>query len=231
MADWFDFKGIRSTSLGVYVTEFPPIPIAVERAEYKEIPGRAGALTIREGEDVYEDVTFSVSCFIADLNNLSAIAEWLNGYGKLVLGNRPDRARKARVSKQIDVTRLLRARDAHTFDVTFRCDPFWYEAEPDTHRLVASSTLFNEGTVSAEPEITVVGQGNVILDVGSTSLQIADLSGSIIIDSGRKIAYWGNTSLAYKLTGDWPKLSVGSNMVNFPRSATLVTVTPNWRWL
>lgn len=231
MADWFDFKGIRSTSLGVYVTEYPSIPIAVERVEYKEIPGRPGALTIREGEDIYDDVTFSVSCFIRDLDSLNEIAEWLNGYGDLVLGNTPTRARKARVSKQIDVAKLLRGRDAHTFDVTFRCDPFWYEAEPDTHRLVMSTTLFNEGTVSSDPEITVVGSGNITLAVGQTTLQIADLSGSIIIDSVRKIAYWGTTSLSHKLTGDWPRLDRGSNAINFTRSVSQLTITPNWRWL
>ncbi|MDO4549587.1 MAG: hypothetical protein Q4D04_15970, partial [Clostridia bacterium] len=184
MADYFVFKGIKSTDYGVYVTEFPPIPIPVERVEYKQIPGRAGTIAICEGEGVYDDVTFTVSCFIANLDNLAAISNWLTGSGELILGNMPDKMRKARVSRQIDIVKLMRGRTAHIFDVTFRCDPVMYAVETGSFPVRESGTTIpGEGVADAEPIIVVTGTGDITLTVGDRTLTIEGLSGSITIDS------------------------------------------------
>lgn len=58
MADWFVFKGIKSTSLGVYATTYPPITLPEERVEFVGVPGRGGSLTVIEGDCVCDDINF-----------------------------------------------------------------------------------------------------------------------------------------------------------------------------
>lgn len=127
MADWFDFKGVRSTTYGVYVQDPPPATIPEERATFEPIPGRSGSLTLREGDAVYNDVVLSVNCFVRDLTQLDAIATWLRGSGDLVLGSMPDRYYKARCVNQIELAKVLRGRQHRTFAAVFRCQPYRYQ--------------------------------------------------------------------------------------------------------
>ncbi|MDO4549558.1 MAG: phage tail protein, partial [Clostridia bacterium] len=66
---------------------------------------------------------------------------------------------------------------------------------------------------------------------GDRTLTIEGLSGSITIDSSRKLAYNGTTSLSHLVQGDWPTLSVDGTAISWTGSVSRVTITPNWRWL
>ena len=64
MNNYFIWNGTRSTDYGVFVSEQPPITLPKERSKQTPIPGRPGSLTILEGDDVYEDMTLTATCFI-----------------------------------------------------------------------------------------------------------------------------------------------------------------------
>ena len=89
MNDWFEWNGKRSTEYGVYVSEQPPITIPKERSKQTTIPGRPGSLTTLEGDDVYEDLTLTATCFIRDPALIPSIGLWLKGGGKVTFANRP----------------------------------------------------------------------------------------------------------------------------------------------
>ena len=65
MADWFDFAGVRSTTRGVYVQEYPPLTRCPRNARNSS-PFRGGNLTLLEGDAVYDDIVLSVDCFVRD---------------------------------------------------------------------------------------------------------------------------------------------------------------------
>lgn len=147
MADWFEFKGIRSTSLGVKITKHPNIPLAKERVTNETIPGRSGSLTTLEGAAVYDDVVVSIPVALETFANLDAVAAWLRGAGDLVLGDNPGRCYKARCSNQMDLAKVFRSLETREFNAVFRCAPYRY-----TYPAPAAYTLF--------PFVNRVSNGN-----------------------------------------------------------------------
>jgi hypothetical protein len=95
MKDWFEWNGVRCTDHGIYVLEQPPPTIPKERVTYTDIPGRPGSLTTLEGDDVYEDVTLTAKCMVADPDVIPVLAGWLKGGGTVTFGDNIRRMREA----------------------------------------------------------------------------------------------------------------------------------------
>ena len=89
MNDWFEWNGEKSTAHGIFVSEQPPITVPKERSKQTTIPGRPGSLTTLEGDDVYDDLTLTATCFIRDPALIPSIARWLKGGGMVTFANRP----------------------------------------------------------------------------------------------------------------------------------------------
>jgi len=234
MADWIDFKGVRSTSLGVFVQTFPPATLPEERAKFEPIPGRSGSLTLLEGDAVYDDIVLSIDCFVRDLTKLDQIAAWLRGRGALVLGNTPDRYYDARNVNQVEMAKILRGRQHRSFAAVFRCKPFRYvhPAPAVITKTASGQTITNPGTADAEPLIVVTGSGDVTLTIGAKTVQIAGLASKITIDVAAGLAYNGDVNLTGTLTGDWPMtIPPGTSTVSWVGSVTKLEITPNWRYI
>jgi phage-related protein len=166
MANWFSFAGVTSTAKGVYVQDFPPATLPEERAEFVDVPGRSGSLTVLEGDAVYDDIILTINCYVRDLSQLDAISAWLRGSGELVLGNMPDRYYVARCVNQIEIAKLLRASGHRTFAVVFRCQPYRYIYPPvAAYALDATiktvATQAGSGTPSPENVRAISGKESV----------------------------------------------------------------------
>ena len=74
MNDWFEWNGVRCTESGIYVSDQPSITMQQERSTQTKIPGRPGSLTTLEGDDIYDDLTLTATCFIRDPALIPAIA-------------------------------------------------------------------------------------------------------------------------------------------------------------
>ena len=66
MTDYFIWNGVDCRTKGIHVSELPPITIPLERSKQTNVPGRPGSLTQLEGDDVYDDMILTATCFIAD---------------------------------------------------------------------------------------------------------------------------------------------------------------------
>ena len=236
MADWFDFKGVRSTSLGVIVMEFPPITLPEERAEFKTPIGRSGSLTILEGEGVYNDVLLPINCFINDMSRLNSISSWLKGSGGLILGNMPNFYYIARIVNQIDLRKIIRETEHRTLPIIFRCSPYRYRypAIAPTEYL-NGSTITNPGNVPSQPVYTITGSGDISLSIGDKTIIITGLVESITIDVELGLAYKTNSDPLIPLTGilgheDWPfTISPGANAITWTGNVTQLKIEPRWR--
>ena len=82
MTDYFIWNGVDCRTKGIHVSELPPITIPLERSKQTNVPGRPGSLTQLEGDDVYDDMSLTATCFIADPAQIPVIAAWLKGKGK-----------------------------------------------------------------------------------------------------------------------------------------------------
>lgn len=238
MQDWFEWNGVRSTDYGIYVTEQPPPTVPSERATFTDVPGRSGSLTKLQGDYVYDDMVLTCTCVISDPSNLSEIAAWLCGSGKVIFANRDGGFYYARVVNQIPFEKILRGNPHRSFAVNFRCKPFWYEdsiklttVTPDAGSTTGTTTLTNPGSVPSEPVITITGTGEITLMVGMQIIELSEMDGSIIIDSELQEAYYESTSMNSKMSGDFPLLLPGANAISWSGSVTSLVIQPNWRYL
>lgn len=231
MNDWFSWNGVRCTEFGIHVSEQPPITLPSERATFTNVPGRSGSLTTLEGDEVYDDLLLTATCFISDPSRIPEIAAWLRGSGTVTFANRQGGFYHARVVNQISFEKILRGNPHRSLAVNFRCQPFWYMADVQPITLTTSGTFVNNpGSVSSEPVITVYGSGEVTLMVGMTIVEL-EISGSITLDTPLMEAYSGSASMNSAMSGDFPVLLPGQNAVSWTGNVTKVEIQPNWRSL
>jgi phage-related protein len=244
MADWFDFKGVRSTVNGVRVIEFPPFTLPEERVESQTILGRSGSLTTVEGDDVYNDIVLSIYCFVEDLTHINQISTWLRGEGSLLLGNMTDHYYKARAVNQLSLSKILRNYEHRTFSAIFRCKPYRYvyPAIPSTE-LINGETITNPGNIDSEPVYIIVATGGptdvISLNVGGKTINITGLNGSMTIDVEAGVAYETNSDPLVSFTSlvskeDWPfTIPPGDSVVSWTTTGTAVVskvkMEPRWR--
>ena len=233
MKDYFIWNGKKSTEYGVFVSEQPPITFPEERSKQTTIPGRPGSLTTLEGDDVYEDLTLTATCFIRDPALIPGIGSWLKGGGKVTFANRPDGYYNARISNQIPFEKILRGNPHCSFAVNFRCSPpFWYDSNPSNVTITtASYILTNPGNVYSEPIISVYGTGDMTLIINETFIELDAVSNGITINSVIQEAYQGKTLLNDKMEGDFPVLKPGNNLISWSGGVTRLVIQPNWRYL
>ena len=196
------------------------------------VPGRPGSLTQLEGEDVYDDMILTASCFISDPARIPAIAGWLKGSGTVTFANRTGGYYKARIVNQIPFEKVLRGNPHCTFAVNFRCYPFFYaDAVEDIMVSTSGTMITNPGNVYSEPILTVTGSGNITLMVGMTIVELENISNGIVIDSVLKEAYLANTLMNEHMNGEFPVLKPGANAISWTGAVTRVDIKPNWRFL
>lgn len=232
MEDWFEWNGIKCTSYGIHIIEQPSIIRAPERVTYTNIPGRSGALTTLEGDAVYDDFILPVECTVQNMTRLQEICSWLKGAGTLTLAAHSGGFFYARISNQIEFSKVLRNHENRTFSLAFRCKPFWYAKNvPDITLTSSGSFITNPGSVFAEPVITVYGSGDVTLMVGMSITELSGISSSITLDTPLMEAYSGATSLNNRMSGEFPTLLPGNNAVSWTGNVSRLVIQPNWRYL
>ena len=232
MTDYFIWNGVDCRTKGIHVSELPPITIPLERSKQTNVPGRPGSLTQLEGDDVYDDMILTATCFIADPAQIPAIAAWLKGKGTVTFANRTGGHYNARIANQIPFEKVLRGNPHCSFAVNFRCYPFWYQENvSDVTITTSGGTITNPGSVYSEPLITVYGSGDITLMVGTTIVELTNVSSSIVLDCALKEAYKGTTLMNDHMGGDFPVLKPGINAISWLGTVTSVVVKPNWRYL
>ena len=232
MKDYFIWNGTDCRQYGIHVSEQPPITIPAERSTQTNVPGRPGSLTTLEGEDVYDDLLLTATCFISDPAQIPAIAAWLKGSGTVAFANRTGGYYKARIANQIPFEKVLRGNPHCSFAVNFRCFPFFYaDAVADITFTTSGTVITNPGSVYSEPVLTVYGSGDITLMVGTTIVELADISESIVINTVLQEAYLGNTLMNDHMNGEFPVLKPGMNAISWTGTVARVVISPNWRYL
>ena len=232
MNDFFLWNGVDCRTKGIHVSELPPLTIPLERSTQMIVPGRPGSLTQLEGDDVYDDMILTATCFISDPAQIPAIAAWLKGSGTVTFANRTGGYYKARIANQIPFEKVLRGNPHCSFAVNFRCYPFWCANNVEDITIsTPGTTVTNPGSVYSEPLITLTGSGDITLMVGTTIVELTDITSGIVLDCALQEAYLGTTLMNDHMSGDFPVLKPGMNAISWSGTVTSVVIKPNWRYL
>lgn len=216
---------------GLLICELPPITKPQMRVKETAIDGVDGSIIEELGYESY-DKTIAVALKIgADVDE---IIEYFTGNGKIVFSNEPNKYYIASITKGIEYARLLRYRTAK---ITFRVQPFKYDNEEfdiyaDAQR--QDVTVVNDGNYTAKPIITIEGEGTVILSVNDVAICRYDFpegENSVIIDSEKQDAYVGTVLKNRNMTGDFPILKKGANVISWSGTVESIRIKRYSRWL
>jgi len=232
MNDWFIWKGTRCTDYGIHVVRQPEIVRPPERVTFQSVHGRSGTLTTLEGQDVYDDFILSVECTISDMSRLNDITQWLKGSDKVTFANRQGGFYLAHIVNQIPFEQILRGHPHRRFTVNFRCQPFFYLSNVEDIIVSASSTFINNpGSVFSEPVLSIVLTGDAEITVGNSYFAITGLTGTVTVDTPWMETYKTYTSHNSHMSGDYPTLQVGQNIITWSGGVAQIVIKPNWRVL
>jgi phage-related protein len=229
---YFIWNGIDSRSMGVVVTAYPPIIRAKERVTQVTIPGRAGTMTMLEGDAVYDGYIKTIRIGNRPTAALQPIISWLHGAGELILGNEPNMAYTGRIINQISFTKLFPG--TWQADVQIWVEPFKHSAIPEPAISVSQTdVLYNPGDVASFPRITLTGTGTGTLVLAGVAMTFEDVNEGIIVDCEAQLAtdLAGQNLLTYKCTGDYPIIPVRYSQVVWDGNFSSVSIVPRWRWL
>lgn len=258
MNDWFIWKGVKSTDVGLHVSTYPPITIPQERINFiDDVYGRSGSIPMPEGDDVYNEISLPFSCFIESEQNINSVITYLKGHGTLQYPTRSGGYYNAYIDNQIPFEKILRDNPYRMFSINFRCyDPFFYDLT-NTPIVITSNnqTITNPGNVFAEPRVEINGSGSFTISIGQSASTLRRMSfqnvpvGGIAIVPGVMDATSpdGSSNLNNCVLDDisddffilYPGLSTiswslggGDNSdSSLTNAVNSITITPNWRRL
>lgn len=232
---WFEFKGIRSDEMGIYLRTMPIRFLPGRNITRKTISGRDGALAYGDGR--YKDISVRQECDARDETKLSQIAAWLTGSGDLRFSDEPDRVYQASVEKEFSRASIAARFAGQRFTVNFTCAPFKkLYPEADDIILAANGYVTNPGTVPSLPKIVISGHGDFSLTIGEQTMYFTAVEDGIVVDSElmdalniQKTAFLND-----RINGDFFEIQPGYNTVEWEVASgaiTAVKITPRWRYL
>ncbi|MBV4421026.1 distal tail protein Dit [Clostridium tyrobutyricum] len=232
----FNFGSKNSyDDFGILIAQRPSIPSPKRRISTTNIPGRNSNL--RFDEKTYDDITLTVECSVKVTQNLADkiddIAVWLfeASESDLTFSFQPDKKYIAQVINAIDFKQVYRY--FSEFPIIFNCRPFKYAVENNIETInVSGAKVTNLGTIESEPVISIYGSGDIVLKINGQQISLKGVSEKIIVDSVIQDCYdnAGN-NLNGKMTGEFPKLKPGENIMEWSGDVVKAELLPNWRWL
>lgn len=228
MTDFVIINGMDTREIDVFCTSLPPIQIAQERVNKIPVPGRSGYLHV--SDDSFEPQIKKCGFFYAG-ENAAEVARFFMTAQTVIFSNEPDRIYSCSFYGDGGFENLLF--DWHEFDIRFECDPEKRESSPTEIIATNGMVLTHPGNWKTRPTFEITGTGTVVLTVGTQTITLTDVAGTVIVDGDLQSSYtsagvpWG-----LHTTGDCPLLYPGiETPVSWTGAVTNVSISPNWRWV
>ena len=215
---YFIWNGVDCRSMGIRLSGPVPIVRPEERVRHVEIPGRAGDLTLLEGEDIYNSYIQTATIHVKGAQYVRAVYNWLKGAGYVTFSGEPDRRQPARIIGAITLNKVSRNLDTWTGEVQFYCQPLKEKLYPEVVTLTEGGTVRNDGDVDELPWIKVTASASsCTVTIGDRSLTMSDLTSGDVwqIDCENMVACNANW------TADWTKWTTGAFPVLEPGNNTV----------
>lgn len=237
MYSYFVFNSIDSRDMGVYLAAPAPIMRGKKRVVQATVLGRAGALLLPEGEDVYEPYTQQL--ILRAREPVHDISKWLSGDGWVTFSGEPDYKQPATVIDQMQFKKVSHHIPYWEATVAFLCQPLKRLVHERTQGVVSGGTLVNLGDVNERPLITLTGaSGDIAITVGEQEPLVitgldASYGGCVIDCDAMELLSLDKSELLTRLTaGVYPYLPVGRSTLYAAGSAPgTITVARREQWL
>jgi phage-related protein len=217
------------TDLGLRITERPLLPSTERIVQKIEVDGREGSLNILKGwKD--SDISFKAALIGTDIRSrYRAVTAQIRAAESVWFSNDPTICYKVKIATVGALD--MKLSQLGEFAVTFNCAPFKYLRNVAVITRTTSGTVTNPGTVYSLPRIKVYGSGTRNLTINGKLITLNLLASPLTLDSEIKECFYGDTAQNQLMTGDFPRLEVGSNTVTLGTGITKVEIEARWRYL
>ena len=221
MMPWFVWKGKNSIGdFGLWIGKLPKRVKPEERNEQIEIPGRAGSLTMLEGDDIYSSYSSEMTVIARNTLQMDEIIDWLRGSSDLILSTDTEKARSAQI-----VGEVAFERDGNNLQqavIPFVFQPFRKQIKPETVTFTgASKTIYNPGDVASRPVVSITGSGTVTVAINGQqmSFTLGSSAVTINVDCDAQIITSNNEIWAGSFLGDSGKCQRDKLLLKIPVEA------------
>lgn len=223
------WRGVDSSTIeGLIICELPPITKPKMRAQETTIDGVDGSIIEELG---YESYDKSLKIGLTYNFDVDKVIKYFTGEGQVVFSNEPNKYYIAKIINQIDYERLLRFKEA---TVKFRVQPFKYKLNESAITLTESGTVTNVGLEYSKPIMKITGSGTVevlVNGLATFTYTFPENETEVIIDSEKEDAYLDTALKNRNMTGEFPRLLDGENIISWSGNVTSIVVEPKSRWL
>ncbi len=217
-----------------YLASAPKIIRAKRKMTSTPIPGSNREIV--EMEDAWEPYDQPFSLFVGDGSEnsiqsvLADVARVLYKEGWQVLQDdyEPDCYRLAYYEGPFDVEN--RKTRVGVFNVTFRCRAERFLISGNIEVDVPSGNkIFNPTAFKAKPLIHIEGSGNGTVTVNGTTMTFTNIADYLNVDCEKEDVYrLPAENRNNNMSGNFPVLDSGDNLVTFTGGITAVKITPRW---
>lgn len=230
-------RGLSASSLGIKVISTNSSDSSSLIVDIVEVPGRRGQLVFDTG--VYERFNLEVEVVATSTNLLqtsSQLRNWLCSDKKdlpIHITDNRDVYWLGYLDNKLKIHQVMNT--FGTCRLVFNCQGMKRLVSGDSPITLTTkgSTINNTGTLESEPLIEVVGNGNITLQIDGSIIKLNGVNNRIFIDSENMECYTINTngeiiSNNSKMVGEFPKLDVGPNIIDWSGNVSKVIITPKW---
>lgn len=217
-----------------FIASVPPMVRPARKGTVTKIAGTSREIV--DMEDAWEAYDQKYTMFIGDGKEdcvreaIDAVAQVLykDGWQTLIDDYDPDHYRLAYFKESWDIenryTRLGK------FDITFHCRPERFLVSGNTPVAVPTGeNIFNPTGFKAKPLIHITGSGSGTLTVNGTTMSFTGITDYLNLDCDTQDCYrLPSENKNNLMTGEFPVLKSGDNLVEFTGGITSVTITPKW---
>ncbi len=220
------------TITGLIISELPPISKPKMKTTITKIDGRDGDIIEELG---YESYTKSIKVGLSKNYDIDQVIKYFTGSGSLIMSNEPDKIYTGRIIEKIDYNKLLRFKTA---TVKFYIQPYKYKKdEPKVVLTISDETSLNVNNIGLEkskPIIKLTGSGTVAISLNGATVfnySFPENETEVIINSIEEEAYLNGAYKNRNMSGVFPILEVGENIISWTGNLTKIEIEPKSRWL
>lgn len=232
---------IPCTKVGIKVYKSNILSAPSRNLEFVEVQGRNGALTIDNG---FNDFTLNLECALVnkheEVESMAQLARRAKKYlldgtnCKLQTNEDMDFYLLGTYSSDIDIEEAIE--NFGLFQAQFRCKPYRFSNKNRVIEITEQNTVINNSECKTYPHISVVGTGDITININSQELILKALDGQIEVDCDLMNCTGTNSlgetiNLNHKMYSDFPFLEEGENKISWAlgEGASLTKILIDYR--
>ncbi len=233
MKYYFIWNDVDCRTKGIRLQSMPEIIRPEERISHVIVPGRAGELTVTEGDDIYNSYIQTIRCVVNSAANVAEAERWLRGDGYITFSGQPNLTQRARVINAVTFVKHSPNSDWWEADVQFYCDPLKMPLTEEAITVTESGTsIYNPGDVESRPLISIEGTGDITITANGKVIYLYGCQNWWSVDAD---VQWVRDAQYNPLfgvyTGEFPTFAPGYNVIQYTGNVTSLSIHGRWRYL